>query len=400
MLSVTLRPKVSTQRIEYCDESQNHRISLCFSRSTLTIILLSSSVSVLNRSFPKVSSPFGSKEHAMSLMGFIKKQFIDVIDWTEPGDGILAFRYPMQDREIQNGGQLTVRDTQMAMFVNEGKVADVFEAGLHTLNTRTLPILTNLKNWDKAFASPFKSDVYFFSTREHIDQKWGTPQPVTFRDKEMGPVRVRAFGTYSYRLTDPKTFYQRISGTRDLYTAAELDGQLRAAIVTQMASHFGSATVSFIDMAANQQQLSDTLKTVLAPLFQSYGLALSTFFVQSISLTEDLQKFFDKASSMRMLGDLGKYTQFQTAESMMAAAQNPNGGGAASAGVGMGAGLAMGQAMGQALGQGFGQSANSASTPAEDPIALIEKLHDLMKKGILGEAEFNAKKIELLQRVK
>jgi membrane protease subunit (stomatin/prohibitin family) len=337
-------------------------------------------------------------------MGFIKKQFIDVIDWTEPGDGILAYRYPMTDREIQNGGQLTVRDSQLAVFVNEGKIADVFTPGLYTLNTRTLPILTNLKNWDKAFASPFKSDVYFFSTREHLDQKWGTPQPVTFRDKEMGPVRIRAFGTYSYQLADPKLFYQKISGTRDLYSAAELDGQLRSAIITQMATTFGAATVGFLDMAANQQAFSDTLKSVLAPMFQSYGLTLSTFFVQSVSLPEDVQKFFDKASSMRMLGDLGKYTQFQAAESMMAAAQNPSGGGAASAGVGLGAGMAMGQAMAGALGaSGMGVGGGVGGGPAaqaEDPIALIEKLHDLMKKGVLGEEEFNAKKAELLKRVK
>lgn len=336
----------------------------------------------------------------MGIMSFIKKQFVDVIDWTESGDGVLAFRYPMQDMEIQNGAQLTVRESQMAIFVNEGKVADVFGPGLFTLNTRTLPVLTNLKNWDKAFDSPFKSDVYFFSTRELVDQKWGTPQPITFRDKEMGPVRIRAFGTYSYRLFDPKTFHTRISGTRETFSTSDLEGQLRSAITTQMASHFGASTVGFIDMAANQQNLSDSLREVLEPSFQSYGLTLGTFFVQSISLPEDLQKFFDKASSMRMLGDLGKYTQFQTAESMMAAAQNPNGGGAASAGVGMGAGLAMGQAMSQSIAGTMGNASGMQGAQAEDPIALIEKLHDLMKKGVLGEEEFNAKKAELLKRVK
>src|SRR5207249_7767562 len=136
----------------------------------------------------------------MSIRDFLKKQFIDVIHWTEPGDGILAYRYPMQDMEIQNGGQLTVRESQMAAFVNEGTIADIFKPGLYTLNTHTLPILTNLQNWDKAFQSPFKSDVYFFSTRLQINQRWGTPNSITIRDKEFGAVRLRAFGIYSYRL--------------------------------------------------------------------------------------------------------------------------------------------------------------------------------------------------------
>src|SRR3989454_3661055 len=162
----------------------------------------------------------------MSLRDFLKKQFIDVIHWTEPADGILAIRYPMQDMEIQNGGQLTVRESEMAAFVNEGRIADVFSPGLYTLNPQTLPLLTNLMNWDKAFQSPFKSDVYFFSTRMQVDQKWGTMTPVTIRDKDIGPIRLRAYGIYSYKIADPKLFYTKISGSRELYTAAELAGQL------------------------------------------------------------------------------------------------------------------------------------------------------------------------------
>ena len=150
----------------------------------------------------------------MSLMGFIKKQFIDVIEWQEPGDGILAWRYPMQDNEIQNGARLTVRESQAALFVNEGRAADAFGPGLYTLNTHTLPLLTNLMNWDKLFASPFKSDVYFFSTRLQVDQRWGTPQPVTLRDKDFGAIRIRAFGNYSWRVADPLKFQQQVSGTR------------------------------------------------------------------------------------------------------------------------------------------------------------------------------------------
>ena len=180
----------------------------------------------------------------MSLRDFLSKQFIDVIDWVEPGDGILAYRYPMQDREIQNGGKLTVRDSQMALFVNEGKVADAFSPGLYTLNTHTLPILTYLQNWDKAFQSPFKSDVYFFSTRIQTNQHWGTPNPITIRDKEFGAVRLRAFGIYTYHISDPKVFYSKVSGTRDTYLVADLEGQLSNTIVGRITDTFAGSNVS------------------------------------------------------------------------------------------------------------------------------------------------------------
>src|SRR3954465_6562644 len=196
----------------------------------------------------------------MSLMSFIGKQFIDVLQWNEDGPGVLAWRYPMQDFEIQNGGVLTVRETQRAMFVNEGKVADIFGPGKYTLTTRTLPILTYLENWDKAFESPFKSDVFFFSTRDQIDQRWGTPQPITVRDKEFGALRIRANGVYSYKLVDPAAFWGSLSGTVPVYTVDDAAGQLRAAILTTMATTLGSSSVAFIDMAAQQDVLSATLK--------------------------------------------------------------------------------------------------------------------------------------------
>ena len=174
----------------------------------------------------------------MTLKQFVAKQFIDVIQWNEPEDGILAYRYPMQDMEIQNGGQLTVRESQMAAFVNEGKIADVFGPGLHTLNTRNLPVLTDLMNWDKEFESPFKSDVYFFSTHLQIDQKWGTATPITIRDNEFGAVRIRGYGIYSYRIADPRTFFTQVSGTRPTYYVGDLEGQLRNTIVARMTDIF------------------------------------------------------------------------------------------------------------------------------------------------------------------
>src|SRR6201988_543558 len=176
-------------------------------------------------------------------MSFFSKQFIDVIHWTEPGEGILAYRYPMEDMEIQNGGQLTVRDSQAAVFVNEGQIADVFGPGLYTLSTHTLPILTYLNNWDKAFKSPFKSDVYFFSTRLQVNQKWGTATPVTIRDKDFGAVRMRAYGIYSWRITDPRAFHTNVSGTRENYTTAEIEGQLRNTIIGRMSDSFAESQI-------------------------------------------------------------------------------------------------------------------------------------------------------------
>lgn len=331
----------------------------------------------------------------MGVLGFLGKQFIDVIEWNEDSDGVLAYRYPMRDQEIQSGAKLTVRETQMALFVNEGKVADAFGPGLFTLKTQTLPILTNLMNWDKAFASPFKSDVYFFSTRTQIDQKWGTATPITIRDKEFGPIRVGGYGIYSYIIKDPKVFFTKVSGTREIYRTTDLEGQMRSMIAMSIAGIFGKSEVAFVDMAGNQEQFSATLKEKLQPDFDKYGLTLDTFFVQSISLPEELQKRLDERAGMRMVGDLKSYTQFQAAQSIPIAAANE--GGVAGAGAGLGAGVAMGQAMAQAFSQASGSgSGQSGST---DQYATLEKLHDMMKKGIISQEEFEKKKAEILSRI-
>jgi len=308
----------------------------------------------------------------MSLRDFISKQFIDVIDWTEPEDGILAYRYPMQDREIQNGGKLTVRDSQAAVFVNEGKVADEFAPGLYTLNTQTLPVLTYLKNWDKAFQSPFKSDVYFFSTRIQTDQHWGTQNPITIRDKEFGAIRLRGFGIYSYHLNVAKTFYNKISGTRDLYRVADLEGQLRNTIIAKITDAFAASQVPFLDMAANQGALAEKISEQLKPGFADYGLTLDSFVVENLSLPDELQKVLDQRISMNVIGDMGRYTQYQVAQSIPIAAAN-EGGGAVGIGAGLGAGVAIGQAMVDAVKKsatpspaGGGAAPAAAGTPGVD----------------------------------
>ncbi|MBP7451583.1 MAG: SPFH domain-containing protein [Ottowia sp.] len=349
----------------------------------------------------------------MALMDFIKKQFIDVLQWTEDDNGTLAWRYPMADMEIQNGARLVVRESQMAMFVNEGQVADVFAPGTYKLTTQTLPLLTNLKNWDKLFESPFKSDVYFFSTRQQIDQKWGTPQPISIRDKEFGAVRLRAFGNYAYRVADPKKFHTEISGTRDVYTVAELDGQLRGLVMQQISVAIAQSNIPFLDLAANQLLFAQALSQAMAPAMEAYGLKLEGMTVQSISLPDELQKVLDQKIGMGMVGgDMGKLMQYQTAQAIPKMAEGVGAGGdggLAGAGLGMGAGVAMGQILAQnmqsALGGGAPAAASApAAAPAvgvrpEDVMATLEKLGELKAKGILTDDEFNTKKAELLKKL-
>jgi membrane protease subunit (stomatin/prohibitin family) len=283
----------------------------------------------------------------MTFAQFLGKQFIRVIEWNEPEPGILVWRYPMMDQEIENGGKLTVRESEMAAFVNEGKIADIFSPGLYTLTTQNLPILTDLMNWTKDFQSPFKSDVYFFSTHQQIDQKWGTANPITIRDKEFGAVRVRAYGIYSYRIADPRIFFTQVSGTQQSYYVSELEDQLRNTIVARMTDIFAASSISFLDMTQNEAALGEKILAQLQPTFASLGLELSQFVVENVSLPEELQKSLDSRIGMNIVGDLDKYTQFAAAQSLSVAAANP--GGVAGLGVGLGAGAAMGQAMSNAL---------------------------------------------------
>lgn len=344
----------------------------------------------------------------MGLFDFIKKQFVDVIQWTEETDGVLAYRYPMQDMEIQYGAQLTVRDTQLALFVDEGQIADQFAPGRHKLTTQTLPVLTNLKHWDKLFESPFKSDVYFFSTRQQINRKWGTSNPVTLRDAEFGAVRLRAFGIYSYRIKDPVVFHREISGTRGIYTADDLDGQLLAMTVAALSNHVANAGISFIDLASHIDRLGTELQARLEQDFARIGLTLESFVVQNLSLPEELQKVLDQRIGINMAGNLQQLTQFQVAQSIPVAAANE--GGLAGAGAGLAAGFAMAQNITQAMGTSLpgltptgvpstAPEAGAAAPAEEDPLQVLEKLHGLMTKGVISAEEFAAKKAEILGKL-
>ncbi len=343
----------------------------------------------------------------MSLGSFIRKQFIDVLQWNEETEGVLAWRFPMQDFEIQNGAILNVRESQVAVFVNEGTIADVFGPGTHKLTTQTLPVLTNLRNWDKFFDSPFKSDVYFFSTRVQTGRKWGTPQPITIRDKDFDMIRVRAFGMFSYRVADARKFFTEISGTREIYTRDEVEEQLRGLLMATMASSLGGANVAFLDMAANQALMAQQVKGDLAAAFARYGIGLDEFNVASVSLPEELQAALDERISAGMKGGLSGdkmagFTQFQVASSIPLAAQNE--GGLAGIGAGLGAGAMMGQAMAQSMGNMMTpQPAPAPAAPAAPAEVSIEdrltKLKGMLDKGLISAADYDSTKAELLKKL-
>ena len=347
----------------------------------------------------------------MSIGSFIKKQFIDVLQWNEETDGVLAWRYPMQDFEIQNGAVLNVRESQMAVFVDEGRIADVFGPGTHKLTTSTLPLLTNLKNWDKLFASPFKSDVYYFSTRVQTGRKWGTTQPVTIRDRDFDMIRVRAFGMYSYRIADPRLFFTEISGTRAEYTRDEVEDQLRGILLATMANSLGGANIPFLDMAANQTLMAQQMRGDLATAYARYGVGLDEFNVASVSLPEELQAALDArigAGMKASLGadKLGNFTQFQVATSIPLAAQNE--GGLAGLGASAGAGLAIGQAMAQGMHGAFAPPQPHPQAPAQVPAPApaqesiedrLGKLKGLLDKGLIAQADYDGAKAELLKKL-
>ncbi|PIE42284.1 MAG: hypothetical protein CSA47_01460 [Gammaproteobacteria bacterium] len=336
------------------------------------------------------------------VFDFFKKQFIDVIEWDWQDDDVLMWQFPLADNEIQNGASLTVRDGQMAIFVNEGKLADVFEPGHYVLNTDNLPLLTNLKNWDKAFKSPFKSDVLFFDTRIQQGRKWGTSQPVTVRDAEFGMVRLRAFGMYAYRIADITRFYQTVSGVDDAYRSGQIEPQLRNLINANLAGSLGNSKLPFIDLAANQVVMGEEIKNALQSHFASFGLQLDSIVVENVSLPDALQKTLDKRISMGMIGDLNAYTQYQTAESIPLAAQNE--GGMAGIGAGLGVGMNMGQVMGAAMmgqvqtqPQNQQQPSNSHST--NDFTAKLTQLKTLLDQGLISQADYDKAKAQVLAKL-
>ena len=276
----------------------------------------------------------------MALFNFLGGEFIDVIAWTDDTRDTMVWRFERRGNAIKYGAKLTVREGQAAVFVNEGQLADVFTPGLYQLETNNMPILTTLQHWDHGFQSPFKAEVYFVSTTRFNDQKWGTKNPIICRDPEFGPVRIRAFGTYAMRVSDPGTFLKEIVGTDGEFTADEISNQIRNVIVQEFSQVIAKSDIPVLDMAANTADLGKLVTTAINPTIAAYGLTLPEFYIENISLPDEVEKVLDKRTSVGIAGDLAKYSQFSAAEAMTASAVTPNSG--------MGAGLGMGMGMGMA----------------------------------------------------
>ncbi|MCS6865411.1 MAG: SPFH domain-containing protein [Gemmataceae bacterium] len=284
----------------------------------------------------------------MGLMDWAKGQFIDIIEWTEPSQNeILAHRFTRHKNEIKNGAKLVVREGQAAGFVKEGQLADVKFPGMYTLDTKNLPILSTILGWKYGFESPFKCEVYFISTRQWTNQKWGTQNPILYRDPEFGPVRLRAFGNYAFKVTDPGTFLKELVATDPSFELYEISAQFRNVIVSRFVDALGSSRIPMLDLAGNYEKVSKIALDKIAPELAKMGISLTQFFVENISLPPEVEAALDKRSQMSVLGNLDQYTKFQTAEAIPTAAANP--GGFAGIGAGLGAGIAVGQQMGSAL---------------------------------------------------
>lgn len=337
----------------------------------------------------------------MGLFDFIKGQFIDVIEWVDYTRDTLIWKFPDQDKEIKMGAQLTVRDSQAAVLINEGKMADVFEPGRHELTTRNMPIMTTINSWKFGFNSPFKVDVYFFNTRQFTDNKWGTPSPVTIPDSKFGQVEFRAFGSYNFRIHDFETFFREIAGTAPVLALSDVEGMIRGKLVdrfTEIVAEMAENNFSFVQMQANKTEFVKALMPRISEFFASFGLEITDFSIQSITLPPELREYLNKNTQMNMVGDLQKFMQFQAANAMEKSAENPGGG---NAGMDMGTGIAMGQMMMNQMNQMNQQPQNQApqGESKEDIMKLLRELGELKSAGILTEEEFAAKKKELLAKL-
>jgi membrane protease subunit (stomatin/prohibitin family) len=297
----------------------------------------------------------------MGLWDKLRGELIDIIEWTEPsGSELLAYRFPRYNNEIKYGAKLTVREGQAAAFVNEGQLADVYRPGMYTLETQNMPILSTLKGWKYGFNSPFKAEVYFISTKQWTDLKWGTQNPIMLRDPEFGPVRVRAFGTYAMRVSDPATFLRQLVATDPSFETYDVSNQLRNMIVARFVDVVGQAKMPVLDLAGNYEKIGKLALERMTPELAGMGLALAQFYIENISLPPEVEQALDTRTKMGVLGNLDQYTRYQTAEAIRDAAQNP--GGIAGAGAGIGAGVAIGQQMAGAL-SGAAAAAGAGSGP-------------------------------------
>jgi len=299
----------------------------------------------------------------MGIFDAIRSQFIEVIEWLDDSGNTILYRFPVQGQEIKNGAQLTVRESQSAVFVFQGQIADVFGPGRYSIDGGNTPILTKLGAWKFGFNSPFKAEVYFVNTKQFTDLKWGTSNPVMMRDTDFGMVRLRAFGIYSIRVTDPRALIKEVAGTNAHFVTEDIEGQLKRTLVSGFSDALAESKIAALDLASNYEELSKFIRGKLTSDFNTYGLELTKFVIENISLPAEVEAAMDKRTSMGVIGDVGRYAQFQAADAMRDAAQNTGGG--AGTGAGLGAGFAIGNAMAGAMTNAMNQSKSESAGGAK-----------------------------------
>jgi membrane protease subunit (stomatin/prohibitin family) len=332
----------------------------------------------------------------MGLWDFIRSEFIEVIEYVETDKDVVLWKYPDKDKNIKYGAQLTVRESQTALFVDEGKFADVFEPGMHKLITDNMPIMTTLKSWKHGFDSPFKSDIYYISTRTFPALKWGTPNPIILRDPQFKQVRVKAFGTYFIKVKDPKTFFTEYAGTGHIVRISDIEAHLRDIVSPKFAEAIAEAGVSVLDMVANYSELGNKIAPILQKDLDPFGLELTKFQITSTSLPKEVEEFYDKMTNMNMVDDMAKFQQFQVVNAIEKSAENPKGG---NAGMDMGMGLGMAQMFMNQMNQNQNQNQQQPKMGRDEVMKTLKDLGELKAAGILTDEEFDTKKKELLARL-
>ena len=280
----------------------------------------------------------------MGLFEKIRAEFIDIVEWRDQEPGVLVYRFERDEHEIKMGAQLTVRPGQRAVFVNEGQIADVFEAGRHTLETQNLPILATLKGWKYGFHSPFKAEVYFLNATEQLDRKWGTATPVILRDADFGMVRLRARGNFSYKLSADREMISRLVGARQAYRVDDIEGQLRAKAISSFTDALGELKIPMLDLQAQYDEIGGSMKEKLSGFFAGLGLEMLGFVLENVTVPEEVEKAMDQRASMGAVGNMNQFAQYQAAQALRDAAGNP----------GM-AGNMMGMMVGGQLASGMGE---------------------------------------------
>jgi membrane protease subunit (stomatin/prohibitin family) len=332
----------------------------------------------------------------MGLFDFIKNEFVEVIDWVDDSNDTVIYKFPDKGNKIMNGAQLTVRESQVVVLMNEGEFGDEYTPGRHELTTQNMPVTTTLKSWKYLFNSPFKVDAFFVSTKQFTNLKWGTSNPIIMRDPEFKQVRLRSFGTYTMRVTDPKKFIKEFAGTNPWVRVETISEQLRNTIASKLAEGLAEAGVSVLDLAANFTEIGDRLKPIFQVEFDTWGIELGKFYIENVSLPEEVEKMLDKTTQLGMMSDkLNQFNQMQSGIALEKMADNPGAAGTA----GIGAGVILTNMM---QSQQQPQNANTPASTANDQqkmLDLLKQLGDLKTAGIITEEEFNQKKAEILGKL-